>query len=116
MASQKQSSEDEAYQCVWQEKGISAPRLLLSPEHPHPGATTVREKGKCNIYPFLGRCHRSHRKLVDTEKGSVAYLRRASARRNAELREDASGREVTGLHEQCHAAALASLPSSLHLW
>ena len=103
---QKWSSEDEAYQCTWQEKGASAPRLQLSPERPYPGATTMREKGKCNIDLFLGRrCRRSHTKLVARRKGSVAYLQRASARRNAELREDASEREVTGLREQCHAAA-----------
>lgn len=84
---QKRSSEDEAYRCTWQEKGVPAPRLQLRPEHPCLEATTIREKGKCNIYLFLGRrCHRSHTKLVASEKGSVANLQRASARRNAELR------------------------------
>lgn len=69
---QKWFSGDEAYQGTWQEKGVSAPRLQLSPEHPRPGATSVREKGMCNICQFLGRrCHRNHRKLVASQKGSV---------------------------------------------
>ena len=69
VTSQKWSSEDE-------EKGVCPPRLQLSPELSHPGATSAREKGKCNIYLFLGRGHhRSYMKLVAGEKGPAAYLR-----------------------------------------
>lgn len=89
LVTSQKSSEDEAYRCRWQ-KGLSAPRLQLSPQHPR----SCKRKEKAQL--LLGRrCHRSHTELVASEKGAVVELQSAPARRRAEFR-DARGREVTG--------------------
>lgn len=89
LVTSQKSSEDEAYRCRWQ-KGLSAPRLQLSPQHP----CSCKRKEKAQL--LLGRrCHRSHMEPVASEKGAVVELQSTPARRRAELR-DARGREVTG--------------------